>query len=614
MPRFVALTLAASGLLVLGGGLAWWRLRPAPKPRSVVVDIPYANARPGVAYAGDAACARCHAEIARTYSEHPMGRSLAPAAAGDAGPVDAAFDAGGFHYTVTQRDGRVVHRETRTDARNQVLADVAEEVAYVLGSGTRGRSYLVARGDALVQSPITWYSQAGRYDLAPGYQFGNAHFERPVGDQCLYCHTNRATPVPATINRYEPPMFLGHAIGCERCHGPGALHVQSGGATSAGRDKTIVNPASLGPELRDAVCEQCHLQGDSRIEPADRRLADYRPGLPLYRYVSVFFDAGKLDYHRAVGQVEQMHASRCYIASRGALSCIACHDPHERPAADRRTPFYRDRCLACHESRNPCSLPPDQRRAFSSRDSCIQCHMPPLSSSDIVHNAATDHRIPRLLAARPKEPAAVATAPALRLFHEEQIRTAEERAEARRARGIALAEAVVGLEDPRQRAAMARESFSLLADVVTAAPGDAAAVRAESFVLGRLGHRREALALLLSALKISPRHEGLLENATANALTLSRKDIALPLAQRLTSVNPSSAEHQSMLAQAHALLRQWPEAESAAREALRLNPAHPTARALLIDVYVRTRQPGRARREEATLRVLNAASEAENAR
>ena len=40
---------------------------------------PYLNARPGVAFVGDEACTRCHAEIAADYRLHPMGRSLATA-------------------------------------------------------------------------------------------------------------------------------------------------------------------------------------------------------------------------------------------------------------------------------------------------------------------------------------------------------------------------------------------------------------------------------------------------------------------------------------------------------------------------------------------------------
>ena len=47
---------------------------------------PYKNTRPGVKYVGDAACTRCHAEIAETYRRHPMGRSLAPIATATARP------------------------------------------------------------------------------------------------------------------------------------------------------------------------------------------------------------------------------------------------------------------------------------------------------------------------------------------------------------------------------------------------------------------------------------------------------------------------------------------------------------------------------------------------
>ena len=39
---------------------------------------PWENARPGVKYMGDAACTRCHADIAETFGPDPMGRSLGP--------------------------------------------------------------------------------------------------------------------------------------------------------------------------------------------------------------------------------------------------------------------------------------------------------------------------------------------------------------------------------------------------------------------------------------------------------------------------------------------------------------------------------------------------------
>src|SRR5207248_2480763 len=137
-------------------------------------------------------------------------------------------------------------------------ADTVEaEVSFVLGSGTRGESYLVADDGYLFQSPISWYREKGLWDLAPSYRERNQHFDRPVIPECLFCHCNRAEPVENTLNRYREPIFRGEAIGCERCHGPGELHVrrQQESATEPGNlDDTIVNPSRLDPPLREAVC------------------------------------------------------------------------------------------------------------------------------------------------------------------------------------------------------------------------------------------------------------------------------------------------------------------------------------------------------------------------
>src|SRR5262249_1823614 len=142
------------------------------------------------------------------------------------------------------------------------------------------------------QSPIAWYTQAGRWDLSPGYEAGNKHFERPIADQCLYCHANHADLVEGSVNRYREPIFQGMTIGCERCHGPGELHVARQQVVD-GKDLSIVNPAHLEPALRDSVCQQCHLQGDVRLVRAGRELYDYRPGLPLHETLAIFFRSGR---------------------------------------------------------------------------------------------------------------------------------------------------------------------------------------------------------------------------------------------------------------------------------------------------------------------------------
>jgi hypothetical protein len=195
---------------------------------------PYQNTQPGVHYVGDEACVRCHAEISASFHLHPMGRSMSPAAEAPTPGLDeqksrVEFTAGGLEYAIERRDGRIFHSETRKDARGQIIVSKEAEVTYEVGSGRRGRSYLIEQDGFMVQSPISWYSQEQRWDLSPDSLARNNHFERPIDPSCLFCHSNRFEPVAGTINRYVPPTFRGLAVGCERCHGPGELHVRNPG-------------------------------------------------------------------------------------------------------------------------------------------------------------------------------------------------------------------------------------------------------------------------------------------------------------------------------------------------------------------------------------------------
>ena len=290
----------------------------------VYADSPYQNARLGVEYVGDEACARCHREIADAYRLHPMGQSLRPLAGDAKGPPIGAgaglrFEAKGLQFSVEARGGRVFHKMTRSDREGKVFAETEAEVRYALGSGKRGIAFLIERDGFLFQSPIAWFAQQGRWDISPGYgEFATEpNFERPIQPECLSCHANQFRPVAGTLNRYEPPIFQGHAIGCERCHGPGALHVNRE-RQSDEPDLTIVNPAKLAPALRESICQQCHLQGMFRFTRAGREPLDFRPGLPIYRFWAFFLmKTGNRDKLEAVGHVEQMESSRCFRASQG---------------------------------------------------------------------------------------------------------------------------------------------------------------------------------------------------------------------------------------------------------------------------------------------------------
>src|SRR5439155_16222865 len=230
------------------------------------------------------------------------------------------FTHSGLQYLVERRRERIVHRETLANSKRNVLAQIEQEVAYVLGSGTRGRAYLINRDGYLFQSPISWYTQKNAWDLSPNYANENQHFERPINSECLSCHSNYADAVENTINRFREPIFRGHAIGCERCHGPGELHVQFHQANPnwpGGDDYTIVHPGKLDAPERESVCQQCHLQGWTRVLRAGRQSFDFRPGLPMHLFWSVFVRPPTTEEEqKAVSQVEQMVASKCFRATK----------------------------------------------------------------------------------------------------------------------------------------------------------------------------------------------------------------------------------------------------------------------------------------------------------
>jgi hypothetical protein len=590
--------------------------------RDVYAESPFLNARPGVAYVGDAACARCHREITVAYRSHPMGRSLAPVGgAGEGPPTTAAtglpFEYRGLHYAVERREGRVFQKATRRDAAGSVLAETEAEVRFALGSGRRGTVFLIERDGFLFQSPIAWFGQKGRWDIAPGYGNVNAHpsFERAIEPECLFCHTNQVRHVAQTLNRYEPPIFEGHAIGCERCHGPGALHVKRGGLSTE-PDLTIVNPANLAPALRDSVCQQCHLQGWFRFPRAGRDVFDFRPGLPLHSFLAVFVQKnGNQDKVEVAGQVEQLESSRCFRASQGELGCISCHDPHRLPEASTKAAYYRERCLQCHEAHG-CAVPLAERQARGPGEDCIACHMPRWNTN-IVHVAETDHRIHRRASSAGPMREDPRDAPGMSgevvpLEYHWELLTEEERRDAARDRGVFLGTVALRFRAyPELSRLAATQGLPLLEAAVRDHPDDLSAGDSLGYVLGVMGRPADALGAFEQVLRIQPGREWTLSYSALALRGLKQFDLARAALQNLIAVSPWRSAYRVGLARVCSQAGDWAGAVAACREAIRLDPELVEARSLLVQCYLNSHEPDRAEAElQNLLRFYPASREA----
>jgi hypothetical protein len=499
--------------------------------------------------------------------------------------------------TIDRKGGREIHRESQRDERGRELARAEASVSYAIGSGVRGVGYVFEREGRLYQSPISWYTQAQKWGLSPGYESHNFHFDRPIESQCLFCHSNRVQPVDLAVNHYKEPVFaLGAAIGCERCHGPGELHVR-GQEIVDGRDLTIVNPRHLDKVRRAAVCEQCHLLGEQRIGRLGGGEFDYRPGmLPTLAYA--VYGRSSDNGIRAVGHVEQMKASRCFRASSGQLGCTSCHDPHQVPAAGDRVSHFRARCLSCHEQKK-CSLEESTRRAVDRADSCIKCHMPKLQSTEIAHVSTTDHRIMKRPVPPTADPARRKSGSPLVLRNADP--DGPDAVGLGREFAIALAAELPRLSDQPDVGSLRSKVMGMLDQVVHENPEDVLAKRVRAQVLVFSGRRRDAMTALEDVLRISPNYEQALDEFLSYALDLQLANAAMGPAQHAVALNPASAVFHERLAYVLLDRDDWSGALAEARRSLAINPFLRFARMFLVQSLLMGRDSSAAEAEFETL-------------
>ncbi|MCS7021991.1 MAG: hypothetical protein NZU63_09205 [Gemmataceae bacterium] len=553
---------------------------PVPVDPRLQTAVPFRNVRPEIRYVGDAACAECHADIAATYRQHPMGRS-ATMDLNDS-PLerwqqDLKVEQGPYRLGIVYRQKQWWHTLTLAGSATPVEPVYAARLDVGIGSGTRGRSYLTFEQNALWQSPLSWFSNTACWDVSPGFDLGRGG-RRPVGPDCLFCHVHYVDPVPGAINRYQEPLFSLQqaAIGCERCHGPGELHVQErlAGLTLEGMDTSIVNPRHLEAERQQDVCRQCHLQGQARVPQRGRHIWEYRPSLPWDQFVVVCLRHPDWTSElRSVGQFEQMEQSRCYRGSRGRLLCTSCHDPHSVPPPAQRLAHYRQRCLQCHQSQG-CSLPSQQRQVR--QDNCVACHMPARPSGNIAHASITDHRILRRPAATGSEDTSSqqgvpATLPLI------VYRQSQPPAEPDQLRALAIALARLSSQVPAvpQNTPWVEWAVQRLENAIALHCGDVEAWIALCEARLALGQLSLAWQAVENALQLRSNQEQALRLLAEIALALRRWDRAEPAIEQLIRLNPSSADYFLLLAALRLAQKQGQLAERACQRALTIHPWHP---------------------------------------
>lgn len=370
---------------------------------------PYLNHNDSVKYLGIQACASCHADKFATFTQTGMGSSFGLAtlkkSAGDFKQNKPVYDAfRNLYYLPFFRDSIFYLNEYRLDG-NDTIYSRTERISYIVGSGHHTNSHFIQENGFVFQAPITFYTQKGQWDLPPGFENGNnSGFERKIGLECMSCHNALPQLISGSENQYRE---LPHGIDCERCHGPGELHVneKSKGIivdVSKQPDYTIVNPAKLSWKRQIDVCQRCHLQGDAVLKPG-KNFTDFKPGMKL----SDVFDQFSPEYEGSDDIVMAAHAerfqrSKCFISSvKGNLedekakvgfTCISCHNPHVS-VRQTNTDVFNTKCRSCHSTQTQKQCSESALKISAASSNCVKCHMPASGTADIPHVSVHDHYI-----------------------------------------------------------------------------------------------------------------------------------------------------------------------------------------------------------------------------
>ena len=378
----------------------------------------YLNHGDSANYVGMNTCKLCHQSIYNSFIKTGMGKSFDLASKSKS---SADFSKPGIYDKIADlnykaywnKDSLYIH-EFRIQ-KNETLYSRKEQVNFIIGSGQHTNSHLQINNGYLNQMPMTYYTQKKKWDLPPGFENGiNTRFTRKIGLECISCHNAYPNLIIGSENKYQS---MPSGIDCERCHGPGSIHVkqrQNGSKidTSKYIDYSIVNPAKLSIDEQFDVCQRCHLQGNAILKE-NKSFFDFKPGQKLSNYISVFlpkYTNSNTEFIMA-SHADRLKQSACFIKSyekiqnknilkpyKEAMTCITCHNPHVS-VRETNANVFNDACLSCHntkpENENTKLKLQNAHKLFKKNtwSNCVSCHMPVSGSSDIPHVTVHDHYI-----------------------------------------------------------------------------------------------------------------------------------------------------------------------------------------------------------------------------
>ncbi|HKD06770.1 MAG TPA: multiheme c-type cytochrome [Bryobacteraceae bacterium] len=318
------------------------------------------SANPSHGLVGAVECAACHrGEFeAQSQSEHAhaLSRPAEHALAREFASSSDFVRSGKHRFHFFSAEGALRVRAWDNTDQIEIPLD------WAFGAGEQAVTF-VSRIDSewYLENALSYYSAFRSYALTPGQQDARREsLKTAVGriyrtddtiggiTGCFECHST------GPVTRDAAGALRPHEAGvrCEACHGEGSAHKTA--ALSHNRKQaisSIANPGRMTAQELNLFCGKCHRAQSTEGVETDWNVAWNVRHQPIY-----------------------FSQSACFRQSRGAFSCITCHDPHTRLI--RSDSSYNAKCRECH---NQAERKPAKACGDTNTSNCVECHMPTVS-------------------------------------------------------------------------------------------------------------------------------------------------------------------------------------------------------------------------------------------
>ena len=358
-----------------------WRLGNLIAAVLLLTTLP-AYSEVQMSFAGSAACAECHADEVKAWSESDHAWALKEP---DPSSMLGDFNDQRFtHKGVTSRfftkDGKYF---VETDGAAGKLETF--EIRYAVGHRPL-QQYLVETGNGRLQVlDIAWDVNAKRwFHLYPDQDL-------PAGDgmhwtgtyknwqaRCATCHQTGFDKGYDFPSRTYKSHWSELTVGCETCHGPAKDHVEA--ARQGNPHQSLMPKLGAGQQANEInTCGPCHARRDafSQVQPRAGAAFDDHYALSLLTPDLYFGDGQQNAEVFILGSFLQSK-----MKAKG-VTCSNCHAPHSNELVAEGNAV----CTQCHNTGGRADFPTLRKAEYdtpahhhheagSEAAQCVTCHMP----------------------------------------------------------------------------------------------------------------------------------------------------------------------------------------------------------------------------------------------